>query len=87
MLTSWVNKRSLIDWLSRTNYGRFIIIIQSRCDRCILDSHRGGNRNRSFRVRLAGRASNKNGVGAKVDIRAGSLRQRLETSAVTPAWV
>ena len=50
-----------------------------------LFKNHGGNRNRSFRVRLAGRASNKNGVGAKVDIRAGSLRQRLETSAATPA--
>jgi Flp pilus assembly protein TadD len=45
----------------------------------------GGNANRSFALRLAGRVSNKGGVGAKVDIRAGSLRQKLETSAATPA--
>ena len=45
----------------------------------------GGNRNQSFGVRLAGRVSNRNGVGSKIELRAGSLRQRLESSAVTPA--
>ena len=45
----------------------------------------GGNANRSFALRLEGRVTNKGGVGAKVDIRAGSLRQKLETSAATPA--
>ena len=45
----------------------------------------GGNANRSFALRLAGRVTNKGAVGAKVDIRAGSLRQKLETSAATPA--
>jgi Tfp pilus assembly protein PilF len=44
----------------------------------------GGNRNRSFAVRLAGRVTNKGGVGAKVEIRAGSLRQKIETSAAVP---
>ena len=45
----------------------------------------GGDRNRSLLVRLAGRVSNRQGVGSKVDLRAGSLRQRIETSAATPA--
>jgi hypothetical protein len=44
----------------------------------------GGNRNRSFAVQLAGRVSSKGGVGAKVEIRAGSLRQKIETSAAVP---
>ena len=44
-----------------------------------------GNRNRSFQVRRAGRVSNRNGVGSKIELRAGSLRQRLESSAATPA--
>jgi tetratricopeptide (TPR) repeat protein len=36
-------------------------------------------------VQLAARVSNRSGDGAKIDLRAGSLRQRLETIAATPA--
>jgi Tfp pilus assembly protein PilF len=45
----------------------------------------GGNRNHSVRVRLDARVSNRSAVGAKVDMRAGSLRHRIETYATTPA--
>jgi tetratricopeptide (TPR) repeat protein len=45
----------------------------------------GGNRNRSLRVELAGKASNPGGVEAKIEVRAGSLQQKLETFAATPA--
>jgi tetratricopeptide (TPR) repeat protein len=45
----------------------------------------GGNRNRSVRVRINGRVSNRNGVGAKVETRAGSLMQKLEVYAAAPA--
>ena len=45
----------------------------------------GGNRNRSLLVRLKGRVSNRQGAGSKVDVRAGSLRQRIETFVATPA--
>ena len=45
----------------------------------------GGNRNRSLRVSLAGKASNRGGVEAKIEVRAGSLQQKLETYAATPA--
>jgi tetratricopeptide (TPR) repeat protein len=45
----------------------------------------GGNRNNSVRVRLAGKVSNRGGVEAKVDVRAGSLQQRLETYSACPA--
>ncbi|MEO7274641.1 MAG: FG-GAP-like repeat-containing protein, partial [Vicinamibacterales bacterium] len=46
----------------------------------------GGNANHSILVRLTGRVSNRNGVGAKIDLRAGSLRQRREASAATPSF-
>ena len=46
--------------------------------------NRGGNRNRSLSLRLKGRVSNRDGLGAKVEIRAGSLRQKLESSASVP---
>ena len=47
--------------------------------------NQGASRTPSVRVKLTGRASNRGGIGAKIDLRAGSLRQRLEMSAATPA--
>ena len=45
----------------------------------------GGNRSHSLRVWLTARVSNRSGVGAKIEMRAGSLRHRLETYAATPS--
>jgi Tfp pilus assembly protein PilF len=45
----------------------------------------GGSRNRSMRVQLKGRVSNRSGVGSKIQLRAGSASARVETSAATPA--
>ena len=45
----------------------------------------GGNRNRSLKVQLTGRVSNRSAVGTKIEARAGSLKQKLETYAATPA--
>jgi hypothetical protein len=45
----------------------------------------GDARHRSLRVQLTGRVGNQMGVGAKVEARAGSLRERIETAASTPA--
>lgn len=45
----------------------------------------GGNSNRSLRLSLAGKVSNRSGVGSKVEIRAGSLAQKLETYSAAPA--
>ena len=45
----------------------------------------GGNTNRSMHVSLTGKVSNRSGVGAKVEIRAGSLAQKLETYSASPA--
>jgi Flp pilus assembly protein TadD len=43
-----------------------------------------GSPHHALAVRLSGLVSNRGGVGAKVTVRAGSLRQRAETSAATP---
>lgn len=45
----------------------------------------GGNLNSSVRVRLAGKVSNRSGIGAKIEARSGSLIQKLETYAASPA--
>ncbi|HEX3185761.1 MAG TPA: FG-GAP-like repeat-containing protein [Pyrinomonadaceae bacterium] len=45
----------------------------------------GGNVNHSLRVGLTGRVSNRTGVGAKIEIRSGSLSQKLETYSAYPA--
>lgn len=45
----------------------------------------GGNRNHSVSVNLHGRISNKSAVEAKVEMRAGSLYQKLETYSASPA--
>ncbi|MFN2512386.1 MAG: FG-GAP-like repeat-containing protein [Pyrinomonadaceae bacterium] len=45
----------------------------------------GGNTNHSLRVSLAGKVSNRSGIGAKIEVRAGSLSQKLETYSSFPA--
>lgn len=45
----------------------------------------GGNRKRSLKVQLTSRVSNRSAAGAKIEARAGSLKQKLETYATTPA--
>ena len=47
----------------------------------------GGNSQRSLRVKLTGKVSNRSSVGTKIEVRAGSLQQKLETSAASPAAV
>jgi hypothetical protein len=43
-----------------------------------------GPARRSVKVRLTPRVSNRSAIGANVEMRAGSLRQRIETMATTP---
>jgi Tfp pilus assembly protein PilF len=50
-----------------------------------LARNEGGERNAALRVALTGRSSNRSGVGAKVEARAGSLRSKLELYATVPA--
>jgi Tfp pilus assembly protein PilF len=45
----------------------------------------GGSAHPSLKVGLKGRVSNRSGIGARIDVRAGSLWQRLERAAVSPA--
>src|SRR6266536_486861 len=45
----------------------------------------GSNRNHSIKVDLHGRVSNRSAVEAKIEMRAGSLYQKLETYAASPA--
>ncbi len=45
----------------------------------------GGNKNNSLRLNLAGKVSNRSGIGSKVEIRAGSLAQKIETYSAYPA--
>ena len=45
----------------------------------------GGSRNASVRVRLVSRVSNRSAIGARAEMRAGSLRQQFETSSSTPS--
>ena len=44
----------------------------------------GDARHHSLRIDLRGRVSNRSGVGSKVQIRAGSLSARVETSSAFP---
>lgn len=44
----------------------------------------GGNANHSLRVNLTAKVSNRSGVGAKIEARAGSLVQKIETSSASP---
>ena len=45
----------------------------------------GGNSQHSLRVKLIGKVSNRSSVGTKIEVRAGSLQQKLETSSTSPA--
>ena len=45
----------------------------------------GGNTNRSLRVGLTAKVSNRSSVGTKIEMRAGSLGQKLETYSASPA--
>jgi len=61
-----------------------ILVISDR-DELRFVRNDGGNRNHSVRVRLSGKVSNRSGVGAKVEERAGSLWQKLEKYSACPA--
>lgn len=65
--------------------GDLDLVLKGRGGELIVLDNQNGNRQASLRVRLTGRASNRSGIGSKVEIRAGSLWQRLELTSATPA--
>ena len=61
------------------------VVVRESTGRLRVWKNEGGERNASLRIRLTGRVSNRNALGAKVDLRAGSLRQTIETASASPA--
>jgi tetratricopeptide (TPR) repeat protein len=61
------------------------LVLRARTGELRIARNDGGNTNHSLRVNLFGKVSNRSGVGAKVEARAGSLVQKLETSSASPA--
>lgn len=60
-------------------------VVASSGENAWLWRNSGDPRNHSLRLQLRGRVTNRLGVGSKVQIRAGSLSARLESSAASPA--
>jgi Tfp pilus assembly protein PilF len=54
-------------------------------ERLTIWNNEGGSRHHSVRAHLSARVSNRSAVGAKVEIRAGSLLQKLEVYSSSPA--
>ena len=65
--------------------GDLDIFMRTRRGTLIFARNDGGNRQHSVGVRLVGKVSNRSAAGAKVELRSGSLHQKLETYAATPA--
>jgi len=61
------------------------VVVRESDGRLRVWRNEGGERNVSVRVRLTGRVSNRTALGAKVDLRSGSLRQTIETASASPA--
>ena len=63
------------------------LVLRTRSGRVWLARNEGGNRRPSLSLRLTGRVSNRSGAGSNVEMRAGSLWQKLERTATSPATV
>ena len=63
------------------------ILFQSASGMLRFGRNDGGNSHHSLRVKLIGKVSNRSSVGTKIEVRAGSLLQKLETSSASPAAV
>ncbi|HYJ46368.1 MAG TPA: hypothetical protein VEV81_07115, partial [Pyrinomonadaceae bacterium] len=67
------------------NDGDTDLIVRSASGALRVARNEGGNSNHSLHVNLTGRVSNRSAVGSKVEVRAGSLGQKLEVYSATPA--
>ncbi|HEY0080260.1 MAG TPA: FG-GAP-like repeat-containing protein [Pyrinomonadaceae bacterium] len=61
------------------------LVLRAQGGDLVVARNEGDARLRSLSVRLSGKVSNRSAVGAKIEARAGSLRQKLETYSTTPA--
>src|SRR5687768_26516 len=66
------------------NDGDTDILLQSASGSMRIARNDAGNKN-SLRIKLRSKVSNRSSVGAKIEARAGSLVQKLETSSASPA--
>lgn len=67
------------------NDGNTDVLILSESGQLRVARNSGNKANYSLRVTLAGKVSNRSGVGSKIEARAGSLIQKLETYSAWPA--
>jgi hypothetical protein len=58
--------------------GDIDVLLTANGGPALLLRNEGGNRNRWFRLRLRGRASNRDAIGARVTVRAGGVTQRRQ---------
>ena len=67
------------------NDGDIDIVVSSSSGNLEIGRNEGGSDNHSLRVELTAKVSNRSGIGSKIEARAGSLVQKLETSSASPA--
>ena len=66
------------------NDGDTDLIVRTASGALRVARNEGGNSNHSLRVNLTGRVSNRSAIGSKIEVRAGSLGQKLELYSATP---
>ena len=67
------------------NDGNTDLLFLSKTGQLRVARNTGGGGNHSLRLQLSGKVSNRSGFGAKIEARAGSLVQKLETYSAWPA--
>jgi len=65
--------------------GNIDLVMRASDGRVVITKNEARNRNKSVRVNVRGHVSNRSALGAKIEIRAGSLYQKLETYSASPA--